>query len=131
MEKHGQCSKVRICMVCNATYDATQRSLELEADAPTGAGDATVLWGLCPPHEQLHLSGMMFIIEVEIGPEEAARMLLGALTPDGLVRTGRVLTLPVDFIRERIAISLMEDSACVFVPTPMFDYFAMKRRSLQ
>src|SRR4051794_19263411 len=101
LQTHQCCTK-RICMVCDARYDAPAAPADLESESRTDVDDVMSLWGLCPTHHQLHSGGMVFILEVQIGPEEAARMLLGSLTPAGLARTGRVLTLPAAFVCETI-----------------------------
>jgi hypothetical protein len=126
-----QCCKKRICMVCDSQYDAPTAIAEREAESKADPEDVMSLWGLCPQHHQLYSSGMVFILEVQIGPEEAARMLLGSLTPDGLARTGRMLTLPTAFVCETIDFPTGHMPACLFVPPGMFDLFSQLKPALQ
>ena len=130
LQTHPCCPK-RICMVCDAKYDAPAAAADLEEASRGDAEDVMSLWGLCPPHHQLRSSGMVFILEVQIGSEEAVRMLLGSLTPAGLVRTGRVLTLPAAFVCETIDFPMKDMPSCLFVPPGMFDLFSEIKPSLQ
>jgi hypothetical protein len=125
-----QCCK-RICMVCDARYEAPAAAIEREAASNSDPDDAMSPWGLCVAHQQLHSSGMVFILEVQIEPEEAARVLLGSLTPDGLARTGRVLTLPTGFVCGMIDFPIKDMPACLFVPPGMFDLFSQIKPGLQ
>lgn len=119
----------RKCRVCGAIYEGrTATSDEQEGGVPP---DCIVHpAGLCPEHEQLHLNGMIFIVEAALPSGDGGMLLWSPVLAD-LDLTGRVLALPSDLVQETIKFPPELKPSCLYVSKTLFDRFSQQRGSTQ